>query len=189
MQRFSQWLIRRSGSKTALLVLVLFLLFTGLVLPAQNEKFSASGGDRSPDLSLFYSAADLLQMAEDYGPAGRAAYVQARIEFDILWPVVYGIFLCVGISWVLQRILPKNSPWRLLNLLPLLAVGFDFLENLCAAIAMHYYPQSPVWAVRLAPVFTPVKWLFVGGCFGILCVAFLVWVVKSIQKGMGAAKV
>ena len=179
MRRFSQWLINFSTSKVSMFVLIIFLLFTSLVLPKQSQKASELSGARSPDLSLFYSSSDLFQMAESYGPAGRAAYVQARIEFDILWPLVYGVFLCVSMSWFLQRLLSSANPWRLLNLLPILAVMFDFLENLSTATVMQLYPQSPQWALLSAPFFTPVKWLWVGCCFLLVVILFSILIVQK----------
>jgi hypothetical protein len=179
---------KTSSTKLTLLVFLVFFLFTALVLPAQNQKSSQVSGERSPDLSLFYDAAALLQMADSYGPSGRMAYVQARITFDVLWPVVYGVFLCVSLSWVLKRLLPDDHPWRLLNLLPCAAVLFDYLENLSAGVVMQSYPESPLWALYSAPVFTPIKWLFVGGCFVLLCVVLIALGFKSIQKGMDNLK-
>jgi hypothetical protein len=54
---------------------------------------------------------------------------------------------------------------------------FDFLENITTSIVMARYPiRTPVldW---VAPVFTLIKWIFVGGSFGLLLVGIgaFVW--------------
>ena len=73
----------------ALLALVVFLLFTALVLPAQSAQAEAQfAGVGSPDTSFWYTPDDLYRMAEAYGAQGRPAYNRARFTFDIAWPLV-----------------------------------------------------------------------------------------------------
>ena len=119
-------------------------------------------------------------MAESYGPAGRAAYVQGLMAFDLVWPLMYGGFLSIALSWVFQRLLSVTSPWRRVNLLPLIAVLLDFLENVCTGAVMRLYPHSPQWALTLAPLITPIKWLWIGGSVLLLTEWYLNPVVSEI---------
>ena len=97
--RFSERLIRFSKGWLALAALVIFLLFTALVLPGQAAGSDArTGGTRQPDTSLFYTPAELYGMAEAFGPDGRQAYIQARFTFDVVWPLVYGLFVVTAIG-------------------------------------------------------------------------------------------
>lgn len=170
--RISQALYRLSSGRVALLALVIFVLFTALVLPGQAQQAEAqSGGAGSPDTSFFYSPEDLYSFAQAYGPEGRAAYVRARFTFDLVWPLVYTFFLATGISWLLGRVFEPDSSWRLANLAPLLALLFDYLENSATSLVMLRYPELTPAAAWLAPVFTLIKWLFVYGSFGLLLVA------------------
>ena len=99
MGQVSRWICRVSTGRVALAGLVVFVLFTALVLPQQARLADgSSGGAGSPDLSLWYSADDLYAMAESYGEAGRDAYVRARFTFDLVWPVVYTLFLATSIG-------------------------------------------------------------------------------------------
>jgi hypothetical protein len=158
-----------------LAALLVFLLFTALVLPGQSEQADAeSGGAGSPDTSLFYSPSDLYGLAEAYGPQGRRAYIRARFTFDLAWPVVYTIFLATAISWLYGRALPSGSRWQRANLAPVLGALFDYLENVSTSAVMWRYPEpTPVIDV-LAPLFTLVKWAFVGGSFVLLVVGLAV---------------
>jgi len=168
----SGWLGRVSKGWVALLFLVIFLLFTAVVLPDQASKAEASsGGAESPDTSLFYTAGDLSRMAETYGEQGRLAYIRARFSFDLLWPLVYTAFLCTAISWVYRKAFDPHSPWQRMNLVPLAAMLLDLLENISTSLVMAQYPAPVPLAAALAPFFTLAKWILVMGSFVLLIIS------------------
>ena len=151
--------------------LIIFILFTALVLPAQSAKADdVSGEVATPDLSLFYSPDELYQMAEAYGSDGRAAYIHARWTFDVAWPLVYTFFLVTAISWLFGRGFDPASRWQLANLAPVLAALLDFLENASTSLVMARYPLSTPLAAIPAPFFTFFKWVLVGFSFLLLLV-------------------
>jgi hypothetical protein len=167
--RVSNWLHKVTNGWVALFGLLVFLLFAALVLPgqaAQSEAYAAEAG--SPDMSLLYSAGDLYRMAESYGEEGRRAYVVARFTFDLAFPLVFTLFLTTAITWVYGRAFAPGSLWRRANLVPLLGGLFDYLENLSTALVMARYPARTGVVEWLAPAFTLLKWLFVGGSFMLL---------------------
>ncbi len=171
-----------------LCALVIFLLFMALVLPDQSAKAEKIAGEAgSPDTSLFYTANDLYRMAEAYGPDGRAAYIRARFTFDAVFPLVYTFFLVTAISWLCRRAFPADSRWRQANPVPLLGMLFDYLENFSAALVIGRYPSPTPVVDFLAPVFTLVKWIFVGGSFVLLVVVALAaawrWFTASRRLG------
>ena len=110
-KRISDWLRRISTGWVALAALLIFLLFSALVLPQQATKAEKeTGSPDSPDMSFFYSPSDLYEMAEAYGEQGRKAYVEARFTFDLIWPLVYTLFLATAISWVFGRAFGEFRP-------------------------------------------------------------------------------
>jgi hypothetical protein len=172
MRNLSDWLHKLSTGRATLIALVIFLLFIALVLPKQAANADA-GGAGSPDLSLIYSAGDLYRMAEAYGPAGRTNYIRVRFTFDLIWPVVYVAFLATAISWLSRQAFTPQSLWQRANLIPIIVTLLDYLENVAAALVIGRYPaRTPVVDV-LAPVFTFLKWSFVGGSFTILIIALV----------------
>lgn len=183
LKRFSTRLQRVSTTPVALAALILFLLFTALVLPRQSRSAEALGGGAgSPDTAFFYSAGDLYRMAEAYGPQGRAAYVRARFTFDVIWPLVYTLFLVTAIGWTFARAFPPDSRWQRANLVPLLAALFDLLENVSTSLVMARYPaQTPVAAV-LAPIVSAAKWVFVTGSFVLLVVGAVAAARRRIRR-------
>ncbi len=145
---------------------IIFVVFTAVVLPMQSELAASTSGDAgSPDTSLFYSADDLYEMAETYGEVGRSAYIRARFTFDIVWPLVYTLFLATTISWSFRKAFAPSSWLRKLNLAPLITALFDYLENITAALVLYRYPlQTPV-VDSLAGIFTLLKWTFISASF------------------------
>ena len=175
LSQISSFLYRLSRGPVALVALIGFLLFGGLVLPAQAQRAEIySNGADSPDSSFFYSTADMYGMAETYGETGRAEYIRARFTFDLIFPLVYLFFLATSISWVFAHAVPDiANRWRLLNLFPVFGVLFDYLENISTSLVMASYP-SQSFAGFLAPVFTSVKWFFVNGSFVVLAAGVVV---------------
>lgn len=154
---------------------LLFAVFTALVLPDQADA-AAFYTDRypAPDTSLWYWPSDLYGAAEAWGPDGRAAYVRARVTFDVIWPLVYGAFLLTALAWVWARGAVAGSRWRGVALLPIVVVALDYAENICAATVMARYPaRSPVLA-ELAPIFTVAKWLTLSASFLLLVIGVVV---------------
>jgi hypothetical protein len=169
--RLSTWLHKLATGWVTLAALVFFLLFTALVLPNQAAQADAeTGGAGSPDTSLVYTPAELYRLAEAYGPEGRRAYIRARFTFDVIWPLVYTVFLGTAISWLYSRAFPAGSLWQRLNLAPVLGALLDYLENVATSLVMARYPLRTPVIDALAPVFTLVKWVFVGGSFALLLI-------------------
>ena len=182
MAKLSDWIHRLSTGRVALAALVIFVLFTTLVLPGQTARSATENRSaRSPDMSFFYTAQDLYQAAREYGPAGRAAYIQARFTFDLAWPLVYLFFLSTGISWLFRRACPPGSLWLRANLAPVLGWLFDYLENIATSLVMARYPDPTPVLDQLAPVFTLVKWLFVGGSCGLLVLGAAAWAWQRLR--------
>jgi hypothetical protein len=158
-KRISDWLHQVSNGWVALSALAIFVLFSALVLPAQAARAETdTGSAESPDTSFYYSADDLYSMAQVYGEQGRRAYVRTRFTFDVIWPLVYTIFLSTA------------------NLAPVLGALFDYLENLSTSLVMLRYPDRTPGVDILAPVFTSVKWIFVNGSFVLLLAGVVVGV-------------
>ena len=67
LKQVSEWLHRVSTGWITLSALVVFLLFSALVLPGQAARSETdTGTTTSPDTSFTYSVNDLYRMAESY---------------------------------------------------------------------------------------------------------------------------
>lgn len=182
-KRLSDRFYHISTNWLTLAAILVFVLFTTLVLPLQSAH--APRGDAetdSPDTSLFYSSGELYRMAEAYGPEGRSAYIRARFTFDVIWPLVYLLFLSTTLSWVYSRAFAAGSWQRWANLAPVLGVIFDYLENIATSLVMWRYPAATPVIDFLAPIFTTLKWLFVGGSFVLLVIGIFVAIWRHVRQ-------
>ena len=185
--QFSNWLYRVTSGWVALLALAVALLCSALVLPSVADSAgAASGGAGTPDLTPVYSASDLYRWAEAYGEDGRAAYVRARFTFDLVWPLVYALFLTTAITWLLGRSLAPENGWRLANLVPTAGALLDYLENVSASVVMLRYPNRTPIIAEVAPVFSLLKWIAIAGSF-LLLVAGVVLVVRDLSGRRSSA--
>lgn len=181
-KRFSAWCYRVVTTPLLLIAVAVFALFMVIVLPDMAGRLTAlTGVNVSPDTSFLYSAEDLYAMAEAYGSAGRTYYSYSRFTFDLAWPAVYLLFLAVMITR-LFRFLDPNDPRRLVNLLPFIAVLFDLLENSAASLVMFRYPLASPVAASLAPVFTFLKWVFIGLSFAALVIGLFIFLNNYLKK-------
>ena len=181
MISISRFFHKISTGKVTLAATVLFILFSILVLPKQSTSSSAGEPVDSPDLSFYYTKDDLYRMANDYGEQGRIKYIQQRFSFDIIWPVVYGLFLVTAISWLSSQSFIDSRIALYGNLIPLLGVIFDFLENLSTSLVIYRFPSRTSIVDTLAPIITTTKWIFIASSFIILMVYFIVWMTTKLR--------
>lgn len=183
LTKLSNWFLKISTGPFTLACLVIFLIFSALVLPDQAAKAEVYSGEvGSPDTSLYYTANDLYRMAEAYGPNGRTAYIRARFTFDLVFPLVYTAFLVTAISWLVKRVNLAWTPWGFLSLLPVTGMLFDFIENGATALVMARYPQTTAVIADLAGVFTSLKWAFIAGSFVALACLGVIILVKAVRR-------
>lgn len=180
--RVSNWITDKSTSTITVSCLIFFLVFTATVLPAQSENARDQSGESSPDMSFFFTVEDLYDIAESYGEDGRDAYVRARFTFDLVWPIVYTLFLASSISWLFSRGFNLDSLFKRANLIPVIGMTLDYLENISASIVMIRYPiRTPI--IDFATVlFTPIKWVFVGGSFIVVLFGLIKYLVKRVRN-------
>jgi hypothetical protein len=161
--------------------LLIFLVFSSLTLPVESTRMDAySKGLGSPDTSLFYDSKMLLQMADLYGETGRAAFLKARWGFDLAFPLIYTFFLITSTSYLFKKGVNNSGNLPLVNLIPLLGLLFDLAENTATSMVMKAFPFQNNWGLFLAPIFTPVKWLFVSISMSLLVIGLLLWLKKKL---------
>jgi hypothetical protein len=186
LNQLSAWLYKIFAGWIAVASLIVFLLFTAFILPDQADAAETISGEvGSPDMSFFYTADKLYEMAEAYEEQGRAAYIRARFTFDLIWPLVYMLFLSTMISWLLKRVHLSENRWRWANLAPLLGTTFDYAENISTSLVMYRYPESTDILAMFAPIFTAIKWILVAGSFVLLSIGIITLIWQSIQKRLG----
>jgi hypothetical protein len=161
---------------------VLFFLFLVFVLPqVSNYSSEAIGQSESPDQSFIYSGSQLYDIAESYGETGRKTYIQLRWTFDLIWPVVYTLFL---VTWTIKLVeYTSGKSWmKYLVALPIMALLFDLLENIGATIVMARYPLESGIIQSITPVVTFIKWTTVLGSFLLILFLIIIVLISKIKK-------
>lgn len=183
MKKLSRFFYKFSSGWVVLAALLVFILFAIFILPGFSEQSARYGnGMGSPDTTLFYRGADLYAMAEAYGAEGRQAFIDMRWTLDLAFPVIYTLFLVTSASWLLRRVIPSKSNWRLLNLFPLAAFILDLLENSATSLVMLRFPERCLFGQVLAPIISPLKWLAVAGSFLLIICAGVIYLFRRLKK-------
>jgi hypothetical protein len=160
VKKISATLYRLSSGWLVLLSGAALLVFTLFVLPTFNVITSEFAGELGvPDLRFVYSPSTLQTMAAAYGEFGRASYITLHWTLDLAFPLLYSLFLVTGSSWLLAKLTPLSSKYRMLNLIPLIVFLGDIGENAFSSVVMARFPQPCAAAQVLSAIFTPVKWL------------------------------
>ena len=183
MKKLSRFFYKFSNGWVVLVALLVFILFAIFILPDFSEQSARYGnGMGSPDTTLFYSGADINAMAEAYGEEGRQAFIDMRWTLDLAFPLIYTLFLVTSASWLLRRVIPSKSNWRLLNLFPLAAFILDLLENSATSLVMLRFPERCLFGQVLAPIISPLKWLAVAGSFLLIICAGVIYLFRRLKK-------
>jgi hypothetical protein len=133
-------------------------------------------------MSFFLTVKEFYEIAESYGENGRIAYVWARFTFDLVWPIVYALFLASGISWLYSRSFSTDSIVRRVNLVLVIGMVLDYIENITASIVMLRYPARTPIVDMVVVVVTPLKWVFVGGSFLVLLLELIKYGSIKVRK-------
>jgi hypothetical protein len=147
-------------------------------LPFSISTATALCGQAPPDVRLYSSADDVRAFLAGCGETGRAAYQNLQTA-DLFYPAICGVFLAAALAVTLSRLSRPDSPIIALAVLPLVAAGFDYLENAGAWAALAAYPADPGFAAELMGVasvakqaFSWASWLLLVCTIGLLTVRF-----------------
>jgi len=148
--------------KPIVALLLLQLGFSGLVFPHFQQQIDAIAGKplQVLDLRMQYSQADVMALFQQMQPTGRAILTTVSGKIDMVYPLIYGLLLTL-LLLRLAAPLPKGySRW--LVLAPVLAVGFDYVENSQILRMLRVFPEIPGELVAFSSLMTSLKWLSLG---------------------------
>jgi hypothetical protein len=116
------------------------------------------------DSNISYTSEDAYEL---FGKLkeGRKLYAWTEITVDIIFPIIYSLFLSLLIIYISQRCLINKSP-QFLAILPFIAMLFDYGEHVLIAFMLFNYPQEHLALASIASLFTKLK-------LGLLVISFL----------------
>ena len=152
-RRLSRAICRAATGKAVLVSLFSFMATAAII---SGRPFGLArlqeitGGPTIPDMTFTTGPDSVYAVLAALGDAGLTFYLTHIVPLDLVFPFTYGLFLALGISWSLTRLLPEGSPWLILNLAPVLAAAADYCENAGVITLLLAYParMDPVaWLV------------------------------------------
>jgi len=119
-----------------------------------------TGGPTILDMTFTTSPQQVYAVLNALGDAGRVFDLTHIVPLDLVFPFTYGLFLALGISWALSRLLTEGSPWFLLNLVPVFAAAADYCENAGVITLLLTYPARLDAVAWFVSIMYAVKFLF-----------------------------
>lgn len=151
-------------------VLLLTLLMGGL------------SGAPIPDSEFFPDADRIYELHDTMNQQQIENYRRLRIV-DMLYPAVYLLFFTLSLRHLVQRASGKACPVWCAGILPLIAAGFDYGENILLWQILTAYP-SRIDAAHVTRWFTAGKWLSIATIAG---AAAVLAVISTIKRRNGTA--
>lgn len=143
-------LIKIALGRNVLLLLGLFIAFSGFIMPSMEADIKAlSGGIGVIDLQFFYTPGKALSMLSAYGPEGIHLYLIAQWTVDLAFPVIGGLLFATCLLWLDARY------WWWLGFLLTLA---DWTENIFITLLLLHYPDFSASLAVGSCFFTSLKW-------------------------------
>jgi hypothetical protein len=159
METLYRLLNRISNWKTLLVLIAAYVVFPAYILKNAETKINElTGKPIGPiDLTFGFDPKRTLQMVADYGDEARAYYATGEMTMDVIYPIVYAFLF-----GVILTLLFRNKPYRpfhYINVLPFLAMLFDFFENTFIVLLLYRYPEQSMVLATFCEIFKLLKWL------------------------------
>lgn len=176
-------LARIANGKVLILLFSAGLLFLLFVFPYRNTTLKILSGHECPtlDSNIHYGATEAYKLFGQLTYEGRQLYAWSEITADLIFPIIYVLFLSLLIVYIFQKC-SLNKPQQFLAMLPFLMFLFDYGENILIAIMLFDYPQEHTAVAEVASVFTKLKWSFFVLSLGAILFGLTCLVIKSVRK-------
>ncbi|MCC7466752.1 MAG: hypothetical protein IT261_10805 [Saprospiraceae bacterium] len=150
------FLVRIAKPRNVLMLLVLFVVFAGGIMPSMEDDIKAlSGGIGVIDLEYFYTPQQVKAMLDTYGSEGRHLYLIAQWTVDLIFPVIAGMFFATAL------VMLGGRKWWWMGLWVTLT---DWTENVWITWMLLDEKGFSEQIARISCSFTVMKWggIFVG---------------------------
>ena len=165
-----------------IVMMALDMFFMIIVMPLIGALMKDGTGLQQPlDLMFFSTPAKTFEMIARYGDITFYRNVELTVDLFI-YPPIYTLAFGLLISWLFQRGFQPDSAMMKLNVMPVFAWAFDFLENMGIVTLLTMWPGKPAAVAWLTMFFTTFKWLFVFGTMGLALVGLVMATTKGFKK-------
>jgi flagellar biosynthesis protein FlhB len=164
-----------TSKKTRWIIGLIMVFFIIVVLPFMSWLFLYQiGVSAQPDVTFFYPKEYLFELASLYGSEGIKLYIILRYTFDLIWPVVYTVFLFVFLTFFYKG--SRVYPFAIATVF--LSVFFDLCENIGATIVFAQFPTRLEGCALFTSVSSSLKWGFLFFSLGFLFFGLIKKIIK-----------
>ena len=130
-----------------------------------------------------YNAAYVNSLLTTLGEKGRYAYLFNQIPLDMIYPLFFGISLCLILAFLLKRLGKLEGSLFYICFLPLISALFDYCENIGVITILNSYPDNSDLLAQTTNVFSVLKSTFTTINFVMLIVLLIaLWNRKLMRK-------
>lgn len=180
--QLSKLAYRHARPGIILMLLSITILFNVFLFPHFVNIVTPTGDPSILDARFGFSAGEAWNTLHAFGANGRSAYLFMVAVIDGIYPLIYGLLLILLASFFLNKGLSGYSPFKVLNIIAIDAVLFDYAENLSIIYLITKFPDRADGVARMASVFGIIKWLVVFGCLLLIVYGIVAWIISFYRK-------
>ncbi|MCL3779505.1 hypothetical protein EMN47_03790 [Prolixibacteraceae bacterium JC049] len=140
---------------------ILFVLFVFFLFPVYQAQITKIAGESIATLDgrFSYTLADVNLVFNKMTEDGRSVYRVISGVLDMFYPLIYGVLFFLLLIRATNSI--PNNKFKLCSLLPLIAMLFDYIENIGVLRMLDAFPAITNSQVVFNSFITTCKWVFV----------------------------
>ncbi len=187
----TNYLKKASNWKSILLLFIILGGFNFFAFPRYEAKINevAEVDFKLLDVRLNYTYEDVVEAFDKIGAEGRSIYAFIVVKIDMVYPIIYGLFLILLFFALIQIVFSQNSKLIYLSLIPVIGVIFDYLENFNTLKLLNNYPNITFQQVKYGSHMTQLKWIFLSLTIGLIIILSIVWLYKRISVKINLIKI
>jgi hypothetical protein len=164
-------------------VLFIVLLFLSIVImymaiPIVEDILQADKDMVLLDDYKIFSPEKTASIIRDWGENGRRQQIWLHLTWDLLFPIVYSLFIGFLLSWFAKRAFAADNRMQKINLLSGIGL-FDLIENTLIMILVIIYPLESTFIIWLKIIFTIIKYYIFGPLILLGLLSSLFFIVKN----------
>ena len=170
-------------------VLIIFLVavvgFNVILFPWRSRMMQDLAGRPVGiiDTMYAYNPDQVYKTIPIYGDEGRLFYALTELTIDLVYPILYNLFLLLTMTLVFRQALAGDSVLQKLRYLPLAVWISDYAENTCITLLLYSYPQRLDALAWVTSFFSTTKWSLGAASLALIVIGLVVWWVKRFRAG------
>lgn len=160
---------------------IVFVTFTFFVFPYYQQKINDVANKEliTLDARVQYNKIAVVTLFENAGVAGRAYLRVLSGKIDMVYPIIYGSLFLLLIILLTKK---WSNQWSLLVIFPVIAMIFDYFENLNVLHLLDDYPSISIEDVACTEKFTQLKWLCITITLLVIMILSISNAIKHFRK-------